>query len=97
MKQYQFYTKMAFQLAAMTIDPQSSAYDPRPLIPYLAELAIPYLYEEQDIMKAAKEANCTSICAFCSRMKRQEGSPRVFSFFHVIAFLFTHVKKHTST
>ena len=70
MKQYQFYTKMAFQLAAMTIDPQSSAYDPRPLIPYLAELAIPYLYEEQDIMKAAKEANCTSICAFCSRMKR---------------------------
>ena len=70
MKQYQYYTKMAFELGAMTIDPQSSAYDPRPLIPYLAELGVPYLYEEQDIMKAAKEANCTSICAFCSRMKR---------------------------
>ena len=70
MKQYQFYTKGSFQLGAMTIDPQSSAYDPRPLIPYLAQLKVPYLYEEQDIMKAAKEANCSSICAFCSRMKR---------------------------
>ncbi len=38
MKQYQFYTKNSFQLGAMTIDPQSSAYDPRPLIPYLQEL-----------------------------------------------------------
>jgi len=70
MKQYQYYTKMAFDLGAMTIDPLSSAYDPRPLIPYLKELNVPYLYEEQDIMRAAKEANCTSICAFCSRMKR---------------------------
>ena len=34
------------------------------------DLQVPYLYEEQDIMRAAKEANCTSICAFCSRMKR---------------------------
>ena len=35
MKQYQYYTKMSFELGAMTIDPLSSAYDPRPLIPYL--------------------------------------------------------------
>ena len=40
MKQYQYYTKNAFELGAMTIDPQSSAYDPRPLIPYLAELKV---------------------------------------------------------
>ena len=45
--QYQYYTKMAFDLGAMTIDPQSSGYDPRPLIPYLKELNVPYLYEEQ--------------------------------------------------
>ena len=38
---------MAFDLGAMTIDPLSSAYDPRPLIPYLKELNVPYLYEEQ--------------------------------------------------
>ena len=70
MKQYQYYTKMSFELGAMTIDPLSSAYDPRPLIPYLKELNVHYLYEEQDIMRAAKEANPDSICAFCSRMKR---------------------------
>ena len=40
---------MAFDLGAMTIDPQSSGYDPRPLIPYLKELNVPYLYEEQVI------------------------------------------------
>ena len=32
---------------------QSSAYDPRPLIPYLASLGVEYLYEEQDIMAQA--------------------------------------------
>ena len=40
-----------FEIGALTVDPQSSAYDPRPLIPYLAELGVPYLYEEQAIMK----------------------------------------------
>ena len=32
---------------------QSSAYDPRPLIPYLASLGVEYLYEEQAIMAQA--------------------------------------------
>ena len=70
MKQYQYYTKGSFELGALTIDPLSSSYDPRPLIPYLKELNVPYLYEEQDIMKAAKDIEPRSICAFCSRMKR---------------------------
>ena len=48
----------------------SSAYDPRPLIPYLEQLGVEYFYEQQDIMGQALEANATSICAFCSRMKR---------------------------
>jgi hypothetical protein len=34
-------------MGAVTVDPQSSAYDPRPLIPYLEELGVEYLYEEQ--------------------------------------------------
>ena len=57
MRQYQFYSSnqrdnpIKFDLGALTIDPLSSAYDPRPLIPYLKELGIPYLYEEQAIMK----------------------------------------------
>ena len=37
-------------MGAVTVDPGSSAYDPRPLIPYLAELGIPYFYEEQGIV-----------------------------------------------
>ncbi|CAB4061624.1 unnamed protein product [Lepeophtheirus salmonis] len=59
-----------FDLGAVTVDPGSDAYDPRPLIPYLEELDIHYLYEKQNIMAAALEADCTSICSYCSRMKR---------------------------
>ena len=57
LRQYQFYASknsknpIKFDLGGLTIDPQSSSYDPRPLIPYLAELGVPYLYEEQAIMK----------------------------------------------
>ena len=31
---------------------------------------IEYLYEEQDIMSQALKIDASSICAFCSRMKR---------------------------
>ena len=61
LKQYQFYARkqsenpITFELGALTVDPLSSAYDPRPLIPYLAELGVPYLYEEQAIMKQGKK------------------------------------------
>ena len=36
-----------FELGAVTVDPGSSGYNPRPLIPYLAALDIPYYFEEQ--------------------------------------------------
>ncbi|XP_038055890.1 uncharacterized protein LOC119727885 [Patiria miniata] len=75
LKQYQFYAKskgISFELGGVTVDPQTSAYDPRPLIPYLASLGVPYFYEEQCIIDAAAglEGGCDSICSFCSRMKR---------------------------
>ncbi|CAD5112532.1 DgyrCDS1743 [Dimorphilus gyrociliatus] len=75
MHQYQFYAKskgIEFQLGAVTIDPQAESYNPRPLKAYLASLNVPYFYEEQDIIGSAKELGegCTSICSFCSRMKR---------------------------
>nr|ADD24114.1 tRNA 2-thiocytidine biosynthesis protein ttcA [Lepeophtheirus salmonis] len=74
LRQYRFYAKetngIEFDLGAVTVDPGSDAYDPRPLIPYLEELDIHYLYEKQNIMAAALEADCTSICSYCSRMKR---------------------------
>lgn len=36
-----------FELGAVTVDPKSSAYNPRPLIPYLNSLGVPYFFEEQ--------------------------------------------------
>lgn len=48
--QYQFNAAakgVSFQLAAVTVDPQSASYDPSPLIPYLAALKIPYFFEQQ--------------------------------------------------
>jgi hypothetical protein len=48
--QYQFYARskgVSFTLGAATVDPGSNAYDPRPLIPYLKQLGVPYFYEEQ--------------------------------------------------
>ncbi|XP_065058948.1 uncharacterized protein LOC135686606 [Rhopilema esculentum] len=73
-RQYQFYARpkgISFEFGAMTVDPKSSSYDPSPLKEYLANLQVPYFYEEQDIIsQAANLAVCESICAFCSRMKR---------------------------
>ncbi|ELU08113.1 hypothetical protein CAPTEDRAFT_90010, partial [Capitella teleta] len=73
-RQYQFYAKskgIKFDLGAVTVDPQTSAYDPSPLKPYLASLGIPYFYEEQSIMETAQQLpDVASICSFCSRMKR---------------------------
>jgi hypothetical protein len=50
-RQYQYYAEKSgvrFSLGAVTVDPLSSAYDPRPLIPYLAGLGLDYLYEQQE-------------------------------------------------
>ncbi|WKY02821.1 hypothetical protein Q1695_016255 [Nippostrongylus brasiliensis] len=60
-----------FELGAITVDPGSTAYNPRPLIEYCRSLNIDYFYEEQDIIGAARKLDTVrSICAFCSRMKR---------------------------
>ncbi|CAL1261749.1 unnamed protein product [Larinioides sclopetarius] len=72
--QYQFYAKkqeICFEIGAVTVDPKSPLYDPSPLKDYLKALNVPYFYEEQDIVgQAAKMEKCTSICSFCSRLKR---------------------------
>lgn len=47
-----------FKFGAVTVDPMSAAYDPRPLIPYLEKLGVPYLYEQQDIMKQVRNLLC---------------------------------------
>ncbi|XP_068220814.1 uncharacterized protein [Palaemon carinicauda] len=74
LRQYQYYAKsrgVDFTLGAVTVDPMSASYDPRPLIPYLASLGVPYFFEQQDILKQAAELETlNSICSYCSRMKR---------------------------
>ena len=45
----------------MTVDPQTSSYDPRPLIKYLAALKVPYFYEEQGLCMCA----CMRACVVC--------------------------------
>ena len=50
LRQYQFVSEargVRFSLGAVTVDPGSTSYNPRPLIPYLAALNLPYFYEEQ--------------------------------------------------
>nr|XP_039264725.1 uncharacterized protein LOC120340516 [Styela clava] len=74
LRQYQFYAKkqgVDFELGAVTVDPKTESYDPSPLIEYLSALGLPYFYEEQAILdQALSLPEVTSICAFCSRMKR---------------------------
>lgn len=63
--------KTNFHLAAITVDPGSAAFNPRPLIDYCKALNIDYFYEEQNIIEqATRLPKCRSICSFCSRMKR---------------------------
>ncbi|XP_071087136.1 uncharacterized protein [Haliotis cracherodii] len=74
-RQYQFYCKgqgVHFEFGAVTVDPQTPAYDPSPLKQYLKVLGVPYFYESQCILETAENLpdGCASICSFCSRMKR---------------------------
>ena len=63
---------ISFELGAATVDPGTDSYNPRPLIPYLASLGVPYHYIETPIMELAASGRMQgdSICAFCSRMRR---------------------------
>ena len=65
------HAPISFDVGAVTVDPQSDAYDPSPLIPYLKSLDIPYFYRSEPILTLANEHMTNkSFCAFCSRMKR---------------------------
>eukprot|EP00854_Cymbomonas_tetramitiformis_P012450 gene12450-14709_t len=70
--QSRFAPSERFELACATVDPGTEAYDPKPLIPYLASLGVTYHYLDTNIMEMASSGHMRgdSICAFCSRMKR---------------------------
>eukprot|EP01135_Chromosphaera_perkinsii_P003530 Nk52_evm3s247 gene=Nk52_evmTU3s247 len=73
-KQYQYFCKsegIHFDIACATVDPETPSFDPSPLKGYMEKLGVPYFYESQRILDtAAQLEECTSICSFCSRMKR---------------------------
>jgi tRNA 2-thiocytidine biosynthesis protein TtcA len=71
LRHFQRHAPIHFDLAAVTIDPQSDSFDPSPLIPYMESLGIPYFYEREPIMDLAGDhMDNDSYCAFCARMKR---------------------------
>ena len=67
----QRHAPISFEVGAVTVDPQSEAFDPSPLTPYLKLLDVPYFYQSEPILELAdKHMDNKSFCAFCSRMKR---------------------------
>lgn len=68
---FQRHAPIPFDIGVVTVDPQSDAFDPSPLIPYLKTLDVPYYYQSEAILDLAdKHMDNDSFCAFCSRMKR---------------------------
>lgn len=68
--QIQKKSPIKFEFGACTVDPQTDAYDPAPLKKYLKALGVPYYFESQNVIELAKEKGASSICSWCSRMKR---------------------------
>lgn len=67
----QRHAPVRFELGAITVDPQSDAFDPSPLRDYVPALEVPYFYEGQPIMELGKaHMDNDSYCAWCARMKR---------------------------
>jgi tRNA 2-thiocytidine biosynthesis protein TtcA len=67
----QKYSPVAFELAAVTVDPQVEGFDPSPLRLYVESLSIPYFYEQQPLMeRATQHMKKDSYCSWCARMKR---------------------------
>lgn len=68
---FQRHAPIKFELAAMTVDPQSGEFDPSPMIPYLKSLNVKYFYVKEPILEMAdSHMQGDSYCSFCARIKR---------------------------
>lgn len=68
---FQRHAPINFTIGAVTIDPQSGAFDPAPLIPYMKALGVDYHFRPEPIMNMAEtHMDGNSYCAFCARIKR---------------------------
>jgi tRNA 2-thiocytidine biosynthesis protein TtcA len=71
LQHFKQHAPIKFEFGAVTIDPQSGAFDPSTLIPYMESLGVPYYYVKEPILELAEtHMQNDSYCAFCSRMKR---------------------------
>lgn len=60
-----------FEIAVITINPQSEDFDPSPLKAYMQQLGLDYHFISEPIVElAGKHMKKDSFCAFCSRMRR---------------------------
>lgn len=67
----QRHAPIHFELGAITVDPQTTGFDPTPLKDLIPALGIPYFIEGQPIMEQARvHMDGDSFCSFCARMKR---------------------------
>ncbi len=68
---FQRSAPIKFELAAMTVDPQSGEFDPSPMIPYMKSLGVEYFFIKEPILEmAGTHMKGDSYCSFCARMKR---------------------------
>jgi len=71
LRHVQRHAPFRFELAAVTIDPQTPEFSPAALKDYMARLGVTYHYVEAPIVELAEEhMRGDSYCAFCARMKR---------------------------
>ncbi|HET19789.1 MAG TPA: tRNA 2-thiocytidine biosynthesis protein TtcA [Chromatiales bacterium] len=71
LRHVQRHAPFRFELAAITVDPQTPEFSPAALKDYMARLGVTYHYVEAPIVDlAAEHMRGDSYCAFCARMKR---------------------------
>ncbi len=71
LQHFRRHAPITFEIAAITIDPQSDDFDPSPLQQVMHDLGVSYHYVREPIVElAAQHMKKDSFCAFCSRMRR---------------------------
>lgn len=69
--QLQRHAPIHFELAVITIDPQSDGFDPSPLKSYVESLNLRYHFVSEPVVALAeKHMRGDSYCSWCARMKR---------------------------
>lgn len=68
-----------FTIAAATVDPQTSSFDPKPLIPYMKRLGVPYHFLAEPIIESAKVRLPHNTHDYCSHWQTRTWGPITMS------------------